>query len=63
MAKVYILKKHLQYFSDSIYQIKGDSSRKRFHDFENGIKIFEKIKSGDIKLEETKNIKICLNQI
>ena len=29
-------------FDDLIYYFKGDSARKRFNDFENGIKLFEK---------------------
>ena len=38
-------------FNDLIYYFKG---RKRFDDFENRITFFQKIKSGDIQLEEAK---------
>ena len=37
-----------------IYYFKVDISRKRFDEFENGIQLFEKIKSSDMKLEEAK---------
>ena len=43
-------------FDSLKYCFKGDSGRKRFDDFENRIKLFEKIKSGDMKLEETKKL-------
>ena len=42
---------------DSIYYFRKESSRKRFDEFENGINLFEKIKSGDEKLEEAKKYK------
>ena len=32
-------------FDESVFYFKGDNSRKRFNDFENGVKLFEKIKS------------------
>ena len=38
-------------------------SKKTFDGFENRIKLFEKIKFSDIKLEKWKNIKMYLNQI
>ena len=34
-----------------IYLFKGDSKRKWFDGFENGVKLFEKIKSGNLKLK------------
>lgn len=42
---------------DLIYCFRKESSRKRFDEFENGINLFEKIKSGDEKLEEAKKYK------
>lgn len=42
---------------DLIYCFRKESSRKRFDEFENGINLFEKIKSGDEKLEEVKKYK------
>ena len=39
-----------------IYYFKGNISRKRFDDFTNGIKLFEKIRSGKMKLEEPKKL-------
>ena len=39
-----------------IYYFKGKSSRKRFHDFNNGIKPLKKIRSGEVKLEEAKRL-------
>lgn len=42
---------------DSIYYFRKESSRKRFDEFENGINLFEKAKSGDEKLEEAKKYK------
>ena len=41
-------------FVDLIYYFKGNNGGKRFDDFENGTKLFEKNKSGDMKLEEEK---------
>ena len=35
------------------YYFIGDTARKRFDDFNNGIEIFKEIQSGEIKLEET----------
>ena len=50
--------------NDLIYYFKGNTAIKRFDDFDNGIKFFNKIKSGDIKLEELKRLKkLCFNQI
>ena len=50
-----------------IYYFKGNSTSKTFDDFNNGIKRFEKIKSGEMKLEETKKLqnvfKSNLNEI
>ena len=41
-----------------------DTTRKKNDYFEDEIKLFEKIKSGDIKLEkDKKNSNTCLNQI
>ena len=53
--------------NDLIYYFKGNSTSKTFDDFNNGIKRFEKIKSGEMKLEETKKLqnvfKSNLNEI
>ena len=40
---------------DLIYYFKGNTARKRFDDFNNGMELFKKIKSGEIKLEKAKN--------
>ena len=40
-----------------LYYFKGNTARKRFDDFSNGIKLFEKTKSGETKLEEAKKMK------
>ena len=39
-----------------MYYFKGNTARKRFDNFNNGIKLFEKIKSGEMKLEEAKKL-------
>ena len=53
--------------NDLIYYFKGNSTSKTFDDFNNSIKHFEKIKSGEMKLEETKKLqnvfKSNLNEI
>ena len=69
MVKVYIFKKSLKdliekdlnetNFDDIVYYFKGDSSSKRFDYFKIGRKLFEKMKSDDIKLEEVKSNKMC----
>ena len=41
-------------FDNLRYYLEGDSSRKRFGDFKNGTKLFGKIKSGGMKLEDAK---------
>ena len=47
-----------------IYYFKGNTVLKIFDDFNNGIKLFEKRKCGEMRLEETKNnCRMCLNQI
>ena len=46
--------------TDLIYYFKGNTARKRFHDFNNGIELFEKIKSGKMKLEEAKQTAECI---
>ena len=50
-----------------IYYFKGESSRKRFHEFNNGIKLLKKKRSGEMKLEEAKRLqevfKSNLNEI
>ena len=42
--------------NDLIYYFKGNTFRKRFNDFNNNIELFKKIKSGEMKLEEAKNL-------
>ena len=53
--------------NDLVYYFKGNSTRKRFYDFNNGIKLFEKIRSGEMRLEETEKLqnvfKANLNEI
>ena len=50
-----------------MYYFKGNTDRKRSDSFNNGIKLFEKIKSGEMKLEEAKKLrnvfKSYLNEI
>ena len=43
-------------FDDLIHYFKSDTTRKRFDDFENGIKLFENVISGDMKLEEAEKL-------
>ena len=46
------------------YIISKVNAKKRFDNFDNGIKFFNQIKSDDMKLEVAeKTKKICLNQI
>ena len=49
------------------YYFKGNNARRRFGDFNNGIKLLNKTKSGDMKLEEVKKLqdvfKSYLNKI
>ena len=42
--------------NDLLYYFKGNTVRKRFHDFNNGIEILKKVKSGEMKLEEAKKL-------
>ena len=42
--------------NDLIYYFKGNNARKRFDDFNNGIELFRKMKSGEIRLEEAKKL-------
>ena len=53
MVKTYLIKIQLENLlgKDLIYYSKGNTAMKKFDDFKNGIKLFEKIKSGDMKLE------------
>ena len=60
MVKIYLIKRYLKNLLHNDFIL---NFRKRFDDFENGIKLFEKMKSGNIELEEAKNCKMCLNQI
>ena len=46
--------------NDSIYYFKSNTSRKKFDDFSNGIELFKKIKSGEIKLEKAKKSAECV---
>ena len=43
--------------------LKGNTARKRFDGFNNSIELFRKIQSGETKLVESKNFRMCLNQI
>ena len=53
--------------NDLIYYFKGNITRKMFDDFLNDIKLFRKIQSGEVKLEEAKKLqnvfKSKLNEI
>ena len=42
--------------NELIYCFKGNTVRRRFDDFNNGIELFEKVKSGKIKLKEAKKL-------
>ena len=50
-----------------IYYVKDNTAKKRFDDFNNGIELFRKIQSGEMKLEEAKKLqnefKSNLNEI
>ena len=46
-----------------VYNLKGKTARKRFDDFNNGIKLFLKKKSGEMRLEEAKIYRMCLDKI
>ena len=43
-------------FNAVIYYFKGDTARKKIDNLADEIILFEKAKSGDMKLEETKNV-------
>ena len=43
-------------YDNLIYYFKGDTAKKIFNDFENGIKRFRKIQSGEMKLEDAKEL-------
>ena len=53
--------------NDLTYYFKGNTTRKTFDDFINGIKLLRKIQSGEVKLEEAKKtaniFKSNLNEI
>ena len=40
--------------NDLTYYFKGNTFRKRFDEFNNGVELFKKIKSGEMKLEKAK---------
>ena len=42
--------------NELIYYFKGNTARRRFDDFNNDIELFEKVKSGKIKLKEAKKL-------
>ena len=48
---------------DLIYYSISNTARKRTDDFNNAIEPFQKIKPGNMKIDEAKNCKMCLNQI
>ena len=43
-----------------IHYFKSNTARKRFDDFHNGIELFKKRKSGDMKLEKAKKTAKCV---
>ena len=53
--------------NDFIYYFKGNTARKRFHDFNNGIELFRKKQSGEMKLHQAEKLqnvfKSNLNEI
>ena len=49
--------------NDLIRYFKCNAVRKRFDDFNNGIEFFKKIKYREMKLDEAKNCRTCINQI
>ena len=53
--------------NDLTYYFKGNTFRKKFDDFNNGTELFEKIKPGEMKLEEARKLhsvfKSNLNEI
>ena len=42
-------------YDDLIYYFKGDTAKK-INDFDNGIKLCRKIRSGEVKLEDAKEL-------
>ena len=46
--------------NDLMYYFKSNTSRQRFDDFNNGIELFKKIKSREMKLEEVKKTAECV---
>ena len=42
------------------FYFEGNTATERFNDFNNGIELFKKIKSGQMKLEEEKNTTKCV---
>ena len=47
-------------FNDSTYYFKCNTTRKRFDDLNTNIELFKVIKSGEIKLEEAKQLENVL---
>ena len=41
----------------------SDTARKRFDDFNNGIELFKKAKSDEMKLEDAKKCRMCLTKV
>ena len=42
---------------------KSGTARKRFDDFNNGIELFKKVKSYEMKLEDAKKCRMCLTKV
>ena len=48
--------------NDLIYYFKNNTTKKDFNDFENGIELSRKIKSGEMKVEDTKELQNIFNK-
>ena len=42
--------------NDLIYYFKNNTAKKNFNDFDNGIELFRKIQSGEMKVEDAKEL-------
>ena len=48
--------------NDLIYYFKNNTTKKDFNDFENGIELSRKIKSGEMKVEDAKELQNIFNK-
>ena len=49
-------------YNDLIYYFKNNTTKKDFNDFENGIELSRKIKSGEMKVEDAKELQNIFNK-